>query len=552
MGAHSDQNSAAAAPGRRRRREAPWAPGGIDEGNIWVAVAAAMAASLALSLWLGRGTSFSIDEIRIFGDSAHLDLQGSLHPFNGHLVVSSRLVNAAILNLFGSEYLPFRILTIASLLMTAGLFFVFAKRSVGSTAAFAPTLVLLFYGSDAPHVILGNGFGIFLALAAGLGALLALDRGDLRGDVCACLLLCLSLATYSIALPFVAGAAVLIMIGRNRWHRVWVFVVPVALYAAWLLWSRSQAGSTEGSIHLSNLLLAPNWSLNSLASVGAALLGLNYPAFGSGWGPAIAVAALVGLGWRLSRGNIPRWLWATMAVLATLWLMGAAAALPPVRVPYKSEYMFPATIAVLLVAVEAARGVRLRRGGMTILYAATAISLATNIALLRDGSRKFRAATTSIRTSLTISELASAAGRPPSGYANYLDAVRQFGSPAFSPATLRTQSEATRDQVDDDLAGRLGLQLQLGSAPAAPCQSVAGGPGRPVSFELPPAGVALKASGPAGPVLLRRFGSAFTAQVGQLPSDTWMMLRVPRDSAPDPWYGLTTVNAGSVEVCALS
>ena len=259
----------------------------------------------------------------------------------------------------------------------------------------------------------------------------------------------LALATYSIALPFVAGAAVLILIGENRWRRAWVFVVPVMLYAAWLLWSRSQAGSTGSNVHLYNLLLGPNWALNSLASVGAALLGLNYPSLGSGWGPVIAVAALACLGWRLSRGNIPRWLWATMALLATLWLMGAAAALPPIRVPQKSEYMFPATIAVLLVAVDASRGVRLTRRGMTILYAATAISLATNIALLRDGSREFRATTTVKPNHSHRAELAGAAGRPLLGYeANYLDAVRRFGSPAFSPAALRAQSEATRDQAD--------------------------------------------------------------------------------------------------------
>ena len=515
-----------------------------------MAVAAAMAASAALCLWLGRGTSFSIDEIRVFGDSAHLGVQESLHPFNGHLVLSSRLVNAAILNIFGPRYLPFRILTIATLLILAGFFFVFAKRRIGSTAAFAPTLLLLFYGSDAPHVLLGNGFGILLALAAGLGALLALDRGDLKGDVCGCLLLCLSLATYSIALPFVAGAAVLIVLGKNRWQRVWVFVVPMVLYAAWLLWSRGQAGSTGGNIHLDNLLLAPNWSLNSLASVGAAVLGLNYPSLGSGWGPVIAVAALALFSLRLSRGSNPRWLWATMAVLGTLWLMGAVAALPPIRVPQKSEYMFPATIAVLLVAVEASRGVRLRRRGMTILYAVTAISLATNIALLRDGSREFRATTTVNRSSLTVAELAGAAGRPPLGYeANYLDAVRRFGSPAFSPAALRTQGEATRDRVDDNLAGRLGLGLQPGSAPGTPCRSVAGRPGRQASFELHPGGVALRASGSAGPLLLRRFGSAFTVQAGQLPSGGWMTLRIPRDSASDPWYGLTT--ATPVSVCSL-
>ncbi len=57
----------------------------------------------------------------------------------------------------------------------------FAKRRVGPVAALAPTLVLLFYGADPNHVLLGNGFTVLLPLAAGLGALLALDREGLEG-----------------------------------------------------------------------------------------------------------------------------------------------------------------------------------------------------------------------------------------------------------------------------------------------------------------------------------------------------------------------------------
>ncbi len=150
-----------------------------------------MAASAALDLWLGRGTGFSIDEIRLFDSSPNLDLETAFQPFNGHLILTSRLAYAAILNVFGAGYLPFRLLTIATVLITAGIFFVFAKRRIGPVAAFAPTLVLLFFGSDSVTCCWATDSTVLLPLAAGLGALLALDRGDLKGDVCACLLLCL-------------------------------------------------------------------------------------------------------------------------------------------------------------------------------------------------------------------------------------------------------------------------------------------------------------------------------------------------------------------------
>jgi hypothetical protein len=544
-----------------------WAPAGIRERHVWIALAIAMAAAAALALSLGRGIVFSPDEIRIFDSSANFDLRTGFLPFNGHLILTWRIAFAAILNIFGAGYLPFRLLTIAAVLVTAGMFFVFAKRRVGAVAALAPTLVLLVYGSDPRHVLQGNGFDVLLPLAAGIGALLLLDRGDLKGDVCACLLLCLALATYSVALPLLAGAAVLILIGSDRWRRAWVFLVPGVLYAVWLLWSRNQAGSTGDYTHLSNLLLAPSWAFNSLAAVGSSLLGLNYLSLGSGWGPVIALAAVAAFAWRLWQGQIPRWLWAVMAVPATLWLIAATAALTaPNRVPQRPDYLFPATIAVLLVAAEAARGVRIQRRGMTVLYAAAAIGVATNIALLRDASRNFRTFVTVSQSSLTAAEIIgqqhsselpatsttllaitgesaitgkSAATRR-QNVANYFDAVRQFGSPGFSLASLRTQSEATRDTVDRILAQSLGVSLRPSSPPSTPCRSIKAMPGRAARFRLPTGGVVLKAGQAPGPVILRRFGSAFTVSAGQLVPGEWTALSVPVDSAPDPWYASTS------------
>ena len=91
--------------------EAPqsWAPAGIRERHVWIALAIAMAVAAAIDLWLGRGTGFTIDEIRVFDRSANLDLRSALLPFNGHLILSWRLAFAAILHLFGVGYLPFRL-----------------------------------------------------------------------------------------------------------------------------------------------------------------------------------------------------------------------------------------------------------------------------------------------------------------------------------------------------------------------------------------------------------------------------------------------------------
>jgi hypothetical protein len=521
-----------------------------------------------LGLWFSRDTTFTLDELYWFSSTPHLDLRGAIEPYNGHLVFTTRLVYAAILNIFGAGYLPFRLLTLGTVLLTAGLFFVFAQRRIGAVAALAPTLVLLFYGSDPHHAISGNGFTVLLPLALGIAALLALEREDLGGDIGACVLLCLAIATFSVGVAFVAGAAALILLGGDRWRRAWVFLVPALLFGAWYLWSRSQgAGTGGGGVSLSNLLLVPNWMLNSLAAVGTSLLGLNYdygdPA--SNWGPLVAAAALAALAWRLWRGNIPKWLWALMAVPATLWVIEAARGVyPPFRVPQSSRYIFPGTIAVLLVAVEAARGRRLGRGGVLVLYAVAAISLATNIALLRDYSGQFRFAAADLRSELSAVDISdgrfgpriqrklvgatlqfTAQGNVATGY---IQAVREFGHPGFSLSQLREQAEPIRLGVDQVLADNLGLRLRPTSAPAKPCRRVSGASGQGTSFRVPAGGAVLRTTGAPAALLLRRFATAFTVRVGQLQRRSPMALSIPSDSAPDPWYASTS--APAVVVCA--
>jgi hypothetical protein len=559
-----------ASPGGLSTRS--WMPRAIGQTEVRIALGVAMVASVALALWLGRDTTFSVDEYRIFLSSQHLDLRNALDPLNGHLILVSRLVYAAILNTIGPGYLPFRLLTTATVLLTAGLFFVFAERRIGSLAALAPTLVLLFYGSDTFHMIVGNGFIVLLAVAAGLGALLALEREDLGGDIAACLLLCSAIASYSVAVPYVVGVAVLILIRGNRWRRAWVFLIPGLLYAGWFMWARGQSVGGGADPHFSNLLLAPDWAFNSLGTVGSALLGLDYGFSGFGtsvllkldtsWGPAVAVVAIVALGWRLWRGSVPTWLWGLLAIPVALWVLGAAVALPAIRFPQKSEYVFPATIAVLLVAVEAARGARFGRRAMIVLYGAAAIGVMTNVALLREGSTRLRTAASQVRSELAAVEIGDGRIAPQAGVSgplgvvllasqdgvatSYMQAVDQFGSPAFSLSELRGQPEPVRERADANLAANLGIRLQPASGQAGHCQPIAGD-ANGVRFKVPPGGAVLKAQGASAPLTLRRFGTAFTVKAGNLAPTVPMALTIPRDEAPDAWYASSP--AAAVAVC---
>ena len=78
-------------------------------------------------------------------------------------------------------------------------------------------------------------------MACGIGALLALERGDRRGDLICCALLVLALTFQTLGLVFVAAAAVAIAWDRELRSRAWVVLLPAALYVLWYLgWGRAR------------------------------------------------------------------------------------------------------------------------------------------------------------------------------------------------------------------------------------------------------------------------------------------------------------------------
>ena len=314
-----------------------------------------------------------------------LDLGGAFEPHVGHLILTTRLVYKVIFSTLGVGYLPFQLLTVGVVVLTAGMFFAYAGRRVGKLAALAPTLVLLVFGSDSGHLLSGNGFTVIGALACGLGALLALDRDDRTGDVIACALLCLGVVTYSVALPFVVGAAVAIALREDRWRRAWIVGIPVAIYVAWWLWALGSDTSSESQISLDDVLLFPSWAYQSLSGVLGALAGFDY-SFGDGTinaGPTLAVLALIGVGWRLQRGPVPKMVWAALAIALSLWLMGSVS-VALIRTPDSSRYLYPGALAVLIAGAWLAAGLGWRRSALVALFLLAATGVVTNLALLRD------------------------------------------------------------------------------------------------------------------------------------------------------------------------
>jgi hypothetical protein len=541
-------------------------------------LAVAMAGAAATIIWLSRGATYWPDDLSWFMFAPEVSASEAFEPHYGHLILVSRLLYKGILETLGADYVTFRVLLAIVVLTTAGLFFVFARRRVGDLAALIPTVLLLFLGAGWVHVVIPTGATVLAGVALGLAALLALDRGDRRGDIAACLLLCIGAATYTTAIPYVVAAAVCVLLAPRRLERSWIYAIPLALYGIWFVAARQAGAGPEQQTDVLNLLIAPVWAFDSLALVLASLTGVGYP-FGGivvdpDAGRVFAVIALAGLAWHVRRRGMTAGLWVALAVPLTYWTMASAASGIEDRVPSLSRYIYPGAVAVLLVAVEVFRDRPLPLRTLGAVAAVGAVGLASNLVLLRDAARIYRGPyTDEVRAQLAAIDVARDHVKPdfnPSavevgtylggigsawdalgfvgeqGTAAYLEASLRYGSPAFSVSELERESEVVRSHVDAVLAGALELSLEPTWRPdERRCQWVRGD--APATARLPTGGAYLRARNPETvDVNVRRFATGQTTPAGAL-SGGWMELEIPTDRAPNPWY--VSIDTPELEVC---
>jgi hypothetical protein len=550
-----------------------------DKGGAWLILALAMGLSAFLILFETRSNIFFGDEFSVFekfgsGIGAH----SILEPHNGHLIAPAHLIYAAVFSAAGPDYTILRVISVLVFLACCLLFFVLVKRRVGAILALAPTIVLLFLGSSwatllLPFVILTT----VLSVAFGLGALLALERDDGKGDLAACVLTTLAVVSFSAGLAFLVGVAVAVLLRRDRRDRLWIFLVPLLIYAAWRLWALQ---FPNNPVHAMNVLLIPAFSAQSLATVASAVTGLsfNFAAHGSRpgvppppglspWGQVIALVAVLGIAVRLWRGGVPRSLWVALATVLTYWA-ALALGFGLARTPYEARYLFAGAVLLLLVAAEAVRGLRLPRVAVVAIIVVTTVSVFTNIRQLHDAEQSLRGFAAAARADLGAIELArgfipedfnlaatpqlrdTLGGHLPVSATSYLAAVDRFGSYAFSPDELLDQSPQIRADADRVLASaeRLSLQPATGRLGANNCTDLlSGGPTSPAVRQLRPGHIRLEANESAE-VYLGRFAPDYPVALGTLTPRSPVTLAVPRDAHPRPWR-IAISSAAPVKLC---
>ena len=152
------------------------------------------------------------------------------------------------------------------------LLFVYVRRRVGDGLALLGCVLILFLGAAWTDLLWSFQIGFSGSLAAGIGALLALDRDSRRGEVTACILLVASTSFSELGIPFAVGALVNVALGPwPRLRRLYVPLVPAFLYGLWYFgWGHT--GPQTSSFH--NFLNSPKFAFESISENLALLLGI--------------------------------------------------------------------------------------------------------------------------------------------------------------------------------------------------------------------------------------------------------------------------------------
>ena len=98
------------------------------------ALVVAMGLSAATILLLGRHLTFWSDEIDWLTAYDDFGVRDLLHPHGSHLIATTRVIYEGFPRIFGTSYLPFRILGIICLQAGAVLTFVLIRRRMGPSS----------------------------------------------------------------------------------------------------------------------------------------------------------------------------------------------------------------------------------------------------------------------------------------------------------------------------------------------------------------------------------------------------------------------------------
>lgn len=412
-----------------------------------------------LLMVLSRHLWFFQDEYSFIVHRGGWNANAFLADTNGHFLLVPVIIYKLLFVTVGLGHTwPYRLVLVGLHLTCVGLLYALAARRIGRVAALVPAGLLLGLGSAAPDLLFAIQISLVGSLAAVLGALLCLDREDDRGDRLAALLLFVSLASESAGVPLTLAVLVELALTRRTRRRLWVALVPLALYGLWYL------GYGTSEMHSANIRKIPTYD-EAIASYGfAGLFGTSVRL-----GGAMLVAALLWLGNHLLRGRrlSPRAIAVLLAALG-FWTVVALARAQYTE-PQAPRYIYPSALLILLAFVVIAPRPRLSLaaavafGGLLLVVGLANFTPLQQYA--RDRARTDALTRSKLGAAQIAGPVASARFRPDSEHLPwlyeglYLRAVHELGSPASTPNQILAQSEGDREVADGVLLKAEGLPL---------------------------------------------------------------------------------------------
>ncbi len=543
---------------------------GDDRRTAWLVFACVLAAAFIFLVWKGRGNTFVYDEWGWI-EYRRNGLHSILASYNEHLLAVPLAVYQLLFHTIGlGHYTIYRLLVAVGHLSCAAVVFEFARRRIG-LAALLLGVPIAFLGSGWEYELQGVNFGFTASIASGIGALLALDRDDRRGDAVACGLLVLGLAFSEFSALFALGIAVAMLVFDRGPRRAWVWAVPLGLYGVW--WLAYYEPVTTGH----DLIKVPKFAADMAASAAGGLFGAGLQR-----GRLILLAVIALVGWRLVRRRaLSPPLLALLVTVIAFWLLVAFGRAHLVR-PWEPHYIYTGAVLIVLILAESLRGTRLTQRTLPLAGGIALLALVGNIRAFDGGETYLRTASTAVSAELGALQLARTVAPPglvldqhwaPQIQAGpYFAAVAALGSPrADSPAQLIHEPEYARIAADGLLlrAGEVQTEPAAGSAASAGHSpvvhgSVAGSwssrrscvefhaqkPDVALAVLLPATGLEVQSAvGRPTRVRTRRFATGFeTAPIATSTGGGTIVIQPTSDRATVPWHAQISA-AGSVRVC---
>jgi hypothetical protein len=425
--------------------------GTLDPRRPYAVLGAGLLAIGLLLMWLSRHFGFFQDEYAFILTRHAWNIDAFWLPHNGHLSVVPVTVYKLLFVTVGLHHTwPYRLILVSLHLLCVALVYVLAMRRVGRWPALIPAFLLLVLGSGYEDLLWAFQIGFLGSLAAGLGALLCLERHTRRADIAAGVLVAIGLGSSSVGLAIAVAILVELLVTRAEWRRLWIALGPLALYVLWYL----HFGTNEAS--LANVPLIPLMDTEAAAYGFAAFGGLSV-----GYGQLMLAAAVGYLLFRGWRGRpFPALTIAGIAGALAFWTL-IALTRAQYDEPGASRYVYPSAVFILIATIGVLEWRHFSPRSSALFGVVIAAAALSNLQPLLTYAQDRTDVDREVRLALGAAQMVGPAGSPsfqPDAHhlpflhlGEYLTAVKDLGSPAFTVRQILAQPEEDRQLAENVL-----------------------------------------------------------------------------------------------------